>query len=156
MLLSIIAGNPYLRLEYRHSESQSLKKPNVGANVQHGTVKSTGASQKASDIRRPFDVPNHGTTISLSTVNTNFTSPTSPTKPQIAIQKPLLPQSIPQSHRRPSRLVYLNHLQWTNCWTPLHSPDRTLLDRQNIQVVLSSLGLEHHNSSKHCRPTIVQ
>lgn len=46
-------------------------------------------SHKASDIRRPFDASNHGTSISLSTVNTNFTFPTSPPKPQIAKQKPL-------------------------------------------------------------------
>jgi len=50
-------------------------------------------SQKASDIFRLSDVSNHGTSISLSTVNTDFTSPTSPPKPQVAIQKPLLPHT---------------------------------------------------------------
>ena len=134
-------------------------------------------SQKASDMRRPFDVSNHGFSISLSTVNTNFAFPTSSPKPPVAIQKPIhllrlqlkhtltffKPQSIPRSHRIPSRLVYLIHpsllwsvkIQWIHYWAPLHSPDETLLDRQNISVVLSNLS-RHYSSSKHCRPTIVQ
>jgi len=50
-------------------------------------------SHKASDGKRPFDVSNHGGSISLSTVNINSTLPTSPLKPPVAVQKPLLPHT---------------------------------------------------------------
>jgi len=73
-----------------------------------------------------------------ATINTAVTSNTKPTD----ISNPPVSSVIGQNPMNPLLSSSL-------------SPDETLLDRQNISVVLSNLS-RHYSSSKHCQPTIVQ